>query len=418
MRAYKINGGKKLEGTISAQSSKNSVLSMLAGAILTDDTVVIKNCPKISDVINMCKILSSLGASVEFDDNDLIINASQVNSFCVDEKLCKKIRTSIYFLGSLLGRFGRAKLCFPGGCNIGARPIDIHIKALSELGVKFDYNEKNISCSKQKTVGDREVVFSFPSVGATINLLLFSVINEGTLVIKNCAREPEVVDFCNFLNSMGAKIVGAGQSEITVYGVKQLHGTKYRPISDRMEIGTFIFATYCCGGKVNITNVNLKNSDLLLDKISNNTCSVAYINDIITITSNNIGEGFDVQTGPFPQFPTDLQAQATVYLSICNGRSIVIESMYENRFSHLNGLKQMGADVHVFKNVAFIQGVKRLQGAKVFANDLRGGAALTIAGLCARGQTLMCGVEHVERGYLDYDKKLAMLGASIKTIDL
>ena len=157
------------------------------------------------------------------------------------------------------------------------------------MGVKFDYNEKNISCLKQKTVGDREVVFSFPSVGATINLLLFSVINEGTLVIKNCAREPEIVDFCNFLNSMGAKIVGAGQSEVTVYGVKQLHGTKYRPISDRMEIGTFIFATYCCGGKVNITNVNLKNSDLLLDKISNNTCSVAYINDIITISSNNIG---------------------------------------------------------------------------------------------------------------------------------
>ncbi len=415
MGKFEIYGGKRLSGSVSLESAKNAVLPLLAGAILTDEQVVIKNCPKIHDVLNMVRILQALGVSVLFEENNLIINSKSINSYTIPSCLGRELRSSIFMLGSLLSRMGRAKLSFPGGCDIGLRPIDIHLSALKSMGVHIKEENGELNCKVKKLKG-RKISLDFPSVGATENIMLSAVLAEGKTEIKNPAREPEIVDLMNFLNSMGAKVYGAGTSTILINGVKKLHGTEYKPISDRIEAGTFMLATAITGGEVEIKGANAKNICSLIHKLCDNTCKVTIKNDIIYVKSGVVRKSFGITTAPYPAFPTDLQAQTTSLLSVCDGDSVVTENMFETRFNHIPELIKMGADITVKGRTALIHGVKKLYGAEVVAKDLRGGAALVLAGLFAEGKTTVHDILHIERGYLDFDKKLVSLGADITKV--
>lgn len=415
MKKYLIEGGKKLSGKVEIESAKNSILALLAGSILTDEEVVIKNCPKINDVLSMIDILSFLGVKCSFNENSLIINAKERKGFCVPENLTKKLRSSTYLMGALLASQGLSKIFFPGGCNIGERPIDIHIDAFKRLGVSVNVEKSFVECKRNNVSGGR-VIFSFPSFGATVNVILYSVIGRGKTIIHNCAKEPEIVDLSNFLNSMGAKIKGAGTGRIEIDGVNKLHGIEYKPIADRIEVGTFLLSCAITGGDIEIHNANLQNIQLLTHKISNTSCKIDIKNDIIYANYCGVRESFNVETGPFPAFPTDMQPQTLAYLTVCKGNSFVKEKLFEKRFTQVDDLKKMGADLLVVDNCAFVRGVDKLKGCEVNANDLRGGASLVLASLFADGESLINGVEHVERGYLNFDKKLLHLGARIKTL--
>ena len=412
MEKYIIHGGRRLDGEIKIQSSKNAVLPIIAGSILTDEQVVIKNCPKIKDVMAMLDILSHLGVKWIFEEDDLIINASSIDKFSIPQNLAGELRSSIFMLGALISRFKKARLFFPGGCDIGLRPIDMHLSALSKLGVIISDVNGEINCISNQIVG-RDICLDFPSVGATENIILASVFAKGKTQIFNPAKEPEIVDLMNFLNSMGAKIYGAGTSTILIEGVKSLHGTEYKPISDRIECGTYLIATAIAGGEVKLTNCTAKNISLLVHKLCDNTCKINIKNDIIYIKSGSVKKSFSFTTGPYPMFPTDLQAQAMSLLTVCNGVSVVSENVFEMRFRHIPELIKMGANVIVKGKNAIVTGVERLNGAMVSANDLRGGAALVLAGLNAEGETIVNNVSHIERGYYQMDKKLLSLGADI-----
>lgn len=413
MEKYVIQGGKKLSGKVKIQSAKNSVLPMIAGAVLCDEDVVIKDCPKIKDVFVMLEILSALGCSCKFYDDDLVINSKHINNFIVPSALANQLRSSIFMLGALVSRFKKAVLNYPGGCKIGKRPIDLHILALEDIGVKTNVYENEINCTADKIIGGK-VYLKYPSVGATENIMLASVLAKGKTLIHNAAKEPEIVDLMQFLNSMGAKIYGAGTSTILIEGVNKLHGTEYRAIPDRIEQGTFMLATLICGGEVELCNCNAKNISFLIHKFCNNTCNISINSDIIYIKSGGRIKSFSFCTGPHPNFPTDLQAQTMALLSVADGQSVVTENVFENRFNHVGELVKMGADIILSKRRALITGVQRLHGAQVSAHDLRGGAALVLAGLNADGQTTINNVQHIERGYYQFDKKLLLLGADIK----
>ncbi len=412
MEKFEIYGGKRLSGSIKLESAKNAVLPLLAGAILTDEQVVIKNCPKIHDVLNMIKILQALGVNACFEGENLIISAKTVSSCAIPACLAKELRSSIFMLGSLLSRVGSADLSFPGGCDIGLRPIDIHLSALKSMGVHIKEENGQISCKVKKLKG-RKIYLDFPSVGATENIILASVLAEGKTEIINPAKEPEIVDLMNFLNSMGAKVYGAGTSMILINGVKKLHGTEYKPITDRIEAGTFMLATAITGGEVEINGINPKNISSLVHKLCDNTCKVSIKNDIIYLKSGVVKKSFGITTAPYPGFPTDLQAQTSALLCVCEGEAVVTENMFETRFNHIPELIRMGANVFVKGRNAYIKGVKKLNGKEVYAKDLRGGAALVIAGLVAEGKTTVHDIYHIERGYLNFDKKLLSLGANI-----
>lgn len=412
MEKYIINGGRKLEGKIKIESAKNSVLPILAACTLTDEEIVIKNCPKIKDVISMLKILSHLGVEWHFEQENLVVCASTMNSYSIPQNLASELRSSIFMLGALLSRFNRAKIYFPGGCDIGLRPIDIHISALENLGTIISDINGQIICSAKNLAG-KEIYLDFPSVGATENLMLASVLAKGKTQIHNCAKEPEIVDLMNFLNRMGAKVYGAGTSTILIEGVKKLHGCEYQPISDRIECGTYLIAAAITGGKIEIINSNSKNISFLIHKLCNNTCKISIKSDIIYLTSNQSRKGFSFSTGPYPLFPTDLQAQTMSLLSVSQGLSVVSENIFEMRFKHVPELVKMGANICVKGQNAIITGVSRLNGANVVAQDLRGGAALVLAGLNAEGRTVISDVHHIERGYFLMEEKLRSLGADI-----
>lgn len=412
MEKYVINGGNKLSGKIRIESAKNSVLPIIAGSILTDEQVIIKNCPKIQDVYSMLDILSYLGGKWRFEDNNLILNNASINKYDIPKSLASPLRSSIFLLGALLCRFKKAKIYEPGGCNIGKRPIDLHISSLEQLGVYTEYFGEQIICSA-KNIKCNNVYLKYPSVGATENIILCAVLSKGKTQIFNSAKEPEIVDLMNFLNSMGAKIYGAGTSTILIDGVSKLYGTEHTPIFDRVECGTFLIATAITGGEVELSNCNPKNISLLLNKICNNTCKITINNDIIYIKNREKRKAFSFFTNPYPQFPTDLQAQTMALLSVSEGISTITENVFENRFSHANELIKMGADISIKGKTAIVKGVKRLKGKTVKASDLRGGASLVLAGLNAEGQTTVENVCFIERGYCDFDKKLRSLGADI-----
>ena len=412
MESYVIHGGNRLSGKVKVDSAKNSVLPIIAATILTNEEVAIKNCPKILDVINMVKILESLGARCEFFCDDLIIDAKNIDSFTIPCTLTKELRSSIFLLGALLSRLKRAEISYPGGCDIGKRPIDIHVDALKSLGVEINEDEDKIFCRYRKNHGGK-IRLKFPSVGATENVILASVFSKGKTEIHNCAKEPEIVDLMCFLNSMGAKIYGAGTSTILIEGVEKLHGTTFRPIPDRIEAGTFLIAAAITGGEVELCNCKIKNIFALVHKLCNNTCKIRIKDDIIYLQSGRSRKSFSLTTSPYPGFPTDLQPQMTALAAVSEGESRITENLFDMRFGFADELVKMGADIKLKDNVAFIKGVKTLKGADVTARDLRGGAALVLAGLQAEGQTTLCGIRHVERGYFNFDGKLRSLGAQI-----
>ncbi len=412
MNGYIINGGRPLSGKLTASGAKNAVLPMIAASLLTREETVIKNCPEISDVINMSEIIKTLGGNALREGRDLVLKTEDLKSYSVPERLCSAIRTSVLFSGALLSREGKARLYLPGGCELGARPIDIHISAFEKMGATATFGGEEIILSAGKLVG-ADICFPYPSVGATENVMLAAVTAEGTTRIFGAAREPEIADFAAMLRSMGAKIYGAGERTIVVEGVKKLHGTVWSPVFDRIETGTYLIMAAASGGEVEISGIKAENIYSLIAKLCENSCKIRIKNDIIYLSCGRVKKPFVAATGPYPDFPTDLQAQITVLAVLSDGKSVIEENVFPGRFSHVAELKKMGADIRQEDNRAIIFGGKRLHGAAVGSHDLRCGAALVTAGLCAEGKTVVGDVRFIERGYPEFVKKLRGLGADI-----
>lgn len=414
MKEYIINGGNVLDGAVEIRGAKNSILPLMAGSILTDEITVLHNCPNISDVDSMIKILEGLGSKIIRSGRDIIIDNSMTQKSEIPSALAKELRSSIFLLGSLLSRNKRAKVAYPGGCDIGLRPIDIHIAGLRELGIDIQEQGGYIVCNCQNAKS-ADVVLDLPSVGATENLMMSAVFIKGKTIIRNCAKEPEIVDLQKFLNAMGAKIKGAGSSVIVVEGVDALHGVEYTPIPDRIVAGTYLIAAAMCGGAVELSNVNPEHISSLISKLSKTTCKVHVKNDRILIRSKGRQKSLEcIETMYYPGFPTDLQSQIMAMQTVSKGTSVIVENIFETRFKTASELKKLGADITIKGRVAVIRGVKELIGAEVRASDLRGGASLVLAGLVADGQTVVKDIHHIDRGYEDLSVDLRKLGANVR----
>ena len=416
MEKYIIRGGKRLGGSISVHASKNAVLPILAASLLTTEPVLVRNCPSISDVSNMLEILRILGCRIEWEGTDVRIDSSQADRHKIPVSLAKKLRSSIFMLGSILGRFQSAKISYPGGCDIGLRPIDLHIKGLKCLNVEIVERSGLITCDGKRLSGG-VVNLDFPSVGATENLMMAAALAPGKTVILNAAKEPEIEDLQNFINSMGGKISGAGSSTVTVEGVHSLHGTEYRPISDRIVAGTYLIAGAMCGGEIEVRNANPEHLQSLLFKLRESACKIDVKRDTITLTApERLSACHLIETNPYPGFATDLQAQMLAAMSVADGTSVIVENIFETRFRHAGELIKMGANITVRDRTAVVRGVPYLSGAEVFAFDLRGGAALVLAGLAASETTVVNDIYHIERGYDGVDRNLRNLGADIRKV--
>ncbi len=416
MENYLINGGEKLYGSVEIQSAKNTVLPLLAASVLTDEPVKIRGVPAINDVENMMRILVELGCKIKRRKDCVIIESSNAASHEIPMQLTKELRSSVFMLGSVLTRFRRAKISYPGGCDIGLRPIDLHLSGLKRLGVDIMEKDGFIHCEASRLKG-AEILLDFPSVGATENIILAAVKAEGITVIRNAAKEPEIVDLQRFLNAMGANIRGAGGGTVVIEGVRRLHGVEYTPIGDRIEAGTYLIAAATCGGEIETVGVPPENIAALLHKLRENGCKIHIKNDKIILSSDGkLKSAGLVETMPFPGFPTDMQAQ---YASLCctaRGSTLIVENLFETRYRYAAELKRMGADITVRDRTAFIRGVEKLHGAYVTACDLRGGAALVLACLNAEGQSTVADLWHIDRGYADFEGKLRSLGAKIRRV--
>lgn len=417
MEKFFIVGGNKLHGKLKIKGAKNSILPIMAGSILCQDKVVLENIPSLSDIDSTCDILSSIGCKVEKMGDKIIIDSTNINNFSISHELTNKLRASIFLLGPLISLGKRIAMSYPGGCNIGNRPIDIHLSGLKAFGVFVEEKHGYIYCDTQnKHAG--EFTLRFPSVGATENLMMSAVFTSGKTIINNCAKEPEIVDLENFLNQMGAKISGAGTYQIIVEGVEKLHGTTYSPIGDRIVAGTYILSTIITGGDVELSNINPNFLEPLLDNLKSIGCKIETKGDKIRVKSKGRPKSIPyIETNPYPNFPTDLQAQMMSLQCISNGASVMVENMFETRFKHVPELIKMGANITLKGNIAIIRGVENLFGAEVCATDLRAGAGLIMAGLCASGYTRISNISHIDRGYDHIEKDLQKLGADIKRID-
>ena len=412
-----INGGNKLYGTITVQTSKNATLPIMSASLLTTDIVKIKSCPDILDVQNMIKILKKLGANVKLENCDCIIDSSKLKDICVDYKLCKTMRSSIFLLGSILARCKSASLAMPGGCNIGKRPIDIHINAFKRLGVKVvELNDFIFFNADSAKAG--HIRLKIPSVGATENIVQFASTLKGKTEIFNAAREPEVVVLCCFFKKMGGKVYGAGTSKIIICGVDRLKGVEYKPITDRIVMGTLLVATAICGGSIQICGANVNQNKKLIEILSRMGCQINIKNGIINLSRDySLKSIKTLSTGYYPKFPTDLQSMLLVLSCIVNDITIINEKVFENRFLIVNELKKMGAKIDIINNhTVRVNGVKNLVANKVKALDLRGGASLVLAGLVAKGNTVVENVHLIDRGYCHLEDMLKSLGADIKRI--
>lgn len=413
MDNFLIYGGEKLFGSIKLDCAKNAYLPIMAASIMTEEEVVLKNVPNYLDIHNMIKILKHIGMCVEIKDNDLHIVGKNIKNCFIPTILAKGLRSSIFVLGPLLSRIKKAKVAYPGGCDIGLRPIDLHLKGLSELGVNICESHGYIVCDGQN-MKSGIVHLDYPSVGATENIMMASIFLSGETIIRNAAKEPEIVDLQNFLNFLGAKICGAGTDTIKIYGVKKLGGGTYTPIPDRIVGGTLLIACAMCGGKITIENCNTEHFLSLIYKLQKSGCKIKYKSDKITIESKgNLKAVGLIETLPYPGFPTDLQSQMLAMQAISKGHSIIKENLFETRFKFAMELKKMGANLKICGQTAFVCGVEKLMGADVYASDLRGGAALVLAGLCAQGYTTVHNVHHIDRGYQNLEKQLSSLGAKI-----
>ncbi len=418
MDKYIINGGNKLYGSVEIQTAKNSVLPILAAAVLTDGKVTIADVPQISDVRNMVKILSKLGCRAEFCGNNLIIDSSVADCYEIPSELAHELRSSVFLLGSVISRFHMAKIAYPGGCDIGLRPVDLHLTGLKRLGVEITEENGYIICKCDKLTGN-EIMLDCPSVGATENIILAAVKANGVTVIKNAAREPEIEDLQRFLNAMGAKVSGAGSGTVVIRGVEELSGCEYLPMSDRIEAGTFLVAAAMCGGEVELKRASAENISSLLHKLRENGCKIRVNNDKIYLESNRrLTSVKSIETQPYPGFPTDLQAQMTALCCVCRGHSIITENLFETRFKYVPELRKMGADITVINRNAFVRGVERFHGATVVAHDLRGGAALVSAALSADGRSEILDISHIDRGYGAFEYKLRQLGGDIVRVSV
>lgn len=410
-----IDGGKKLFGEIINQTSKNATLPIMSACLLLEGDTKITNFPQISDIDNMISLLSFLSAKVERKEENLIINTNNCKNVGIDSHLSKTMRSSVFLLGSYLSRFKNVMLTLPGGCDIGLRPIDIHISALKSLGVKVDCLGNNVFFNATKAKAGK-VKLRIPSVGATENIIQFACKLKGTTTIYNAAKEPEVVDLCNFLNLAGAKILGAGTSKITIYGVDTLVGVTYKPIGDRISAGTIVGAVAMCGGNVTIRNAVPYQNLKFLEKVASMGCQIDIKNDIIHIISDgNLKSAGKIETGYYPEFPTDLQSIMLAISTVAEGETTIIENIFENRFQIVHELIKCGAKFRKLSNrIVKIRGVDNLKPAEFEAKELRGGAALVLLALKAHGKSQITGVNFIDRGYVHLEKTLTKLGAEIK----
>ena len=412
-----IKGGTPLKGDVEIGGAKNAALAILAAAVMTDDSVIIRNVPDVRDVNVLLGAIEDIGAHVERIERNVVkINGSTISGLSVDYEYIKKIRASYYLLGALLGKYRRAEVALPGGCDIGTRPIDLHIKGFKALGADVDISYGLISAQAEKLEG-AHIYLDKVSVGATINILMAASLSEGKTIIDNAAREPHVVDVANFLNSMGADIRGAGTESIRINGVKKLHGTEYSVIPDQIEAGTFMFAAAATHGDVTVRNVIPKHLEATTAKLLEAGCQVVEFDDAVRVIGTAPLHSTSVTTLPYPGFPTDMQPQMTAVLGLASGVSTVTESIWENRFKYVDELARMGANIRVESNVAIVTGVDHYTGARVQAPDLRAGAALVIAGLAADGITVVDDIYYIQRGYEAFSEKLQRLGATMEKVD-
>lgn len=416
MEQYVIKGGNPLVGEVEIGGAKNAALAILSAAIMTDETILIENLPDVRDINVLLEAIAGIGAQVERIDRSTVkINGSTINDISVDYEYIKKIRASYYLLGALLGKYKHAEVPLPGGCNIGSRPIDQHLKGFRALGADVDIEYGKIVAEAEELKGTH-LYFDVVTVGATINVMMAAAMADGLTIMENVAKEPHVVDVANFLNSMGANIRGAGTDVIKIRGVKSLHKAEYSIIPDQIEAGTFMFAAAATRGDVTVLNVIPKHLDATISKLVDIGCEVEEFDDAVRVVASKPLHHTQVTTLPYPGFPTDMQPQMAVVLGISEGTSTVTESIFENRFKYADELSRMGASIKVEGNSAIIDGVRKLTGARVSAPDLRAGAALVIAGLAAEGITIVDDIQYIQRGYEDFEDKLRSLGAEIERV--
>lgn len=416
MEQYIIKGGTPLVGEVQIGGAKNAALAILAAAIMTDETVTIDNLPDVNDINVLLEAMAGIGATIQrIDRHTVKINGSGIGDFSIEYDYIKKIRASYYLLGALLGKYSKAEVALPGGCNIGSRPIDQHLKGFKALGADVVIEHGKIIAEAEQLRGTH-LYFDVVSVGATINVMMAAAMADGLTIMENVAKEPHVVDVANFLNSMGANIRGAGTDIIKIRGVKKLHKTEYSIIPDQIEAGTFMFAAAATKGDVTVMNVIPKHLEATTAKLVEIGCEVEEFDDAVRVVSKGQLKHTQVKTLPYPGFPTDMQPQIGVTLALCNGTSTITESIFENRFKYLDELARMGANIKVEGNSATIEGVDGFSGARVSAPDLRAGAALVIAGLAADGITIVDDIVYIQRGYERFEEKLRSLGGIIEKV--
>ena len=416
MEQYIIKGGNPLVGEVEIGGAKNAALAILAAAIMTDETVLIDNLPDVNDINVLLEAIQGIGAMVQRVDRHTVkINGSAITDFNIEYDYIKKIRASYYLLGAMLGKYKRAEVALPGGCNIGSRPIDQHLKGFRALGADVDIEHGKIVAEAEHLRGTH-LYFDVVSVGATINVMMAAAMADGLTIMENVAKEPHVVDVANFLNSMGANIRGAGTDVIKIRGVKSLHKTEYSIIPDQIEAGTFMFAAAATKGDVTVLNVIPKHLDAAISKLVDIGCEVEEFDDAVRVVAKNRLRSTQVKTLPYPGYPTDMQPQIGVVLALAQGTSTITESIFENRFKYLDELARMGAVIKVEGNSATIEGVEKFSGARVSAPDLRAGAALCIAGLATDGITIVDDIVYIQRGYERFEEKLRGLGGIIEKV--
>lgn len=417
MKVLEINGQKELSGTIRVSGAKNACVALIPAAVLADGEVTICNVPELTDTDALCEILESLNVSVKRASETILINPKDAKNVEIDEESSKKLRASYYFMGALLGKYKKVEMCFPGGCSIGRRPINLHLKGFEALGAKVTMKGNKYIVEAEHLKGDR-IYLDVASVGATINIMLAAVKAEGVTTIDNAAKEPEIVNVATFLNDMGAKITGAGTSTIKIVGVEKLNGCFHEVIPDRIEAGTYVIAGALCGNRLKVDNIIPEHIDSLLSKLEEVGVNLEVGSDYVVVSKSEHYKPTIIKTAVYPGFPTDLQQPISVLLTQCEGKSKVIETIYENRFMHIAYLNQLGSDISINNQTATILGKTKLKGTNVVATDLRAGAAMVLAGLLAEGITTITNVEHILRGYENIVEKLKNVGAKIESKEI
>ncbi|MGN1114420.1 MAG: UDP-N-acetylglucosamine 1-carboxyvinyltransferase [Oscillospiraceae bacterium] len=415
MQRLRIEGERRISGEIAVQGAKNSVLPLLAASVLPKGKTIIHNCPKLSDVFASCRILNCLGFDCKFNDHTVIVNSDSISNSFVPESLMREMRSSIVFMGAILGRTGSCRLSFPGGCELGPRPIDLHLSAFRQMGVIINEEHGVLDCQTPKGLKGARINLSFPSVGATENIMLAACAAKGDTVIYNAAREPEIADLAGFLNACGARINISENGIVYITGVKELHGCEYTVMPDRIVACTLLGAAAVTGGEIALTHANAHDIATVLPIFEQMGCGVYTCEDKIYLNGRrNLKAVKTIRTMPYPGFPTDAQAIIMATLTKAQGTSVIVENIFENRYRHVDELVRMGADIKVEGKVAVIEGVKKLYGANVVATDLRGGAALVIAALAAEGETIISNVKYIDRGYEEIENQLSSVGGRIQ----